>query len=61
MIKEYAQQVLVAILIGSSGSGYYCGNIEDYDRNSLQELIYLIRILIWNDTAVCGGKRGVKI
>ena len=56
MCEEYAPSLPVYRLLGSSGSGYSFGSVEDDASENLQEIIYLGIILMWNDAAVCGGR-----
>ena len=48
-------------IIDRSGFGDSFGCVEDDDRNNIQEVISLDRVLMWNYASVCGGRRDVKI
>ena len=61
MCEGCATSVPVVILLGHSGFGYSFGNSKDYASNKIQEVISLGRSSMWNNAAVCGVGRGMKI
>ena len=59
--KERAPYLPFDRLIGLSVFGGSFVHVEDSDSDNIQEIISLGRNLVWNDSAVCGGRIGLKI
>ena len=50
-----------SILLGLIGFVYYFICVKDTVGNNIQKVIYMVICLMWNDAAVHGGRRGLKI
>ena len=56
MFEECAPPIPVAILLDRSGFGDTFGSAEAATSDDTQEITFLGGSLMWNDSAVCGGR-----
>ena len=56
MCKEYSPYFQVARLIICSDFGDSFDYLKDSYSKNIQEIIFLVGVLNWNDAVVCGGR-----
>ena len=61
MYEECEPSSPVDRLLGHSGFGDSFGSVYDAASDNIQEVIYLVNGLMWNDATVCGERIYLKI
>ena len=56
MCEEYSPYFLVARLISCSGFGDSFDCVKDSSSKNIQEIIFLVGVLIRNDAVISGGR-----